>query len=115
MSAAPPVAPTRAAVCARLRDIESELRERNGVESLALFGSMARNEARAGSDVDVLVDVRRPVFSHFDLVAIKHLLEDHLGRPVDVIDAARLRPRTPHSALHPTLHAAVVRDRHPVF
>ena len=83
--------------------------------SMTAAPAVARDEAHADSDVDVLVDVHRPVFSHFDLVAIKHLLEDHLGRSVDAIDAARLRPRTPHSALSPTLHAAVVRDRHPVF
>ena len=111
----PPVPPSRDAVCARLRAIEAELRERNGVESLALFGSIARDDGSAGSDVDVLVHVCRPALSHFDLVAIKHVLEDHLGRSVDVMDAARLRPRTPYSALRPALRKAVVRDRHPVF
>ena len=115
MTALPAVAPSRAAVCARLREIETELRERRGVESLALFGSMARDEAGADSDIDVLVDVRHPGFSHVELVAIKHLLEDHLGRAVDIMDAARLHPRTPYSALPPALHAAVQRDRHPVF
>ena len=44
-----------------LGEHESELRERFGVKSLALFGSVARNEASASSDVDLLVEFDRPI------------------------------------------------------
>ena len=67
-----------------LRNDESELRSRFGVKSLALFGSVARDEATAGSDVDVLVDFDRPI-SLFNLVALREHLEEVLGaRKVDV-------------------------------
>ncbi len=45
----------RAEVIARLKAIEPALRQR-GVAALYLFGSHARDEARAGSDVDIFVD-----------------------------------------------------------
>ena len=58
---------------------------------MAAACAIARDEARADCDVDALVDVRRPVFSHFDLVAIKHLLEDRQGGSVAgaIIGSAR--------------------------
>ncbi len=63
-----------------------------GVASLALFGSLARDEARAGSDADVLVTFSVPVT--FDLfMDLKFFLEDLLGMPVDLGTAQSLRPR----------------------
>ena len=53
---------------------KSELDEKFGVESLSLFGSVARNEARADSDVDLLVEFNRPV-GLFGLIALQNFLE----------------------------------------
>jgi predicted nucleotidyltransferase len=54
-----------------------------GVKSLALFGSVARGEARHDSDVDVLVEFDRPT-GLFGLVALQLRLEELLGNPVDL-------------------------------
>ena len=54
-----------------------------GVKSLALFGSVARGEARPDSDVDLLVEFDRPV-GLFGLVALQLRLEELLGCPVDI-------------------------------
>jgi uncharacterized protein len=54
-----------------------------GVKSLALFGSVARGEARADSDVDLLVEFDRPT-GLFGLVALQKRLEELLGCSVDV-------------------------------
>jgi len=54
-----------------------------GVKSLALFGSVARGEARPGSDVDLLVEFNRPV-GLFGLIAMQQRLEELLGCPVDL-------------------------------
>ena len=54
-----------------------------GVKSLALFGSVARGEARPDSDVDLLVEFDRPV-GLFGLVALQLRLEELLGYPVDI-------------------------------
>ena len=62
-----------------------------GVSSLWLFGSAGRDELDSASDVDVLVELERPLgaFEFFDL---RDLLADVLGRPVDVVTPAALRP-----------------------
>jgi uncharacterized protein len=64
--------------------------ERFGVESLRLFGSVARGEAAADSDVDLLVSFRAsPTFSAY--MKLRIFLEDLLGVPVDLITESGLR------------------------
>jgi predicted nucleotidyltransferase len=65
-----------------LRQNRAEL-DSYGVKSLALFGSVARGEARVGSDVDLLVEFNRPV-GLFGLVGLQQRLEELLGCPVDI-------------------------------
>jgi predicted nucleotidyltransferase len=62
-----------------------ELRREYGVKSLALFGSVARNEATDASDVDVLVEFEQPV-SLFGLIDVQLHLQELLGVPkVEVV------------------------------
>jgi len=63
-----------------------------GVKSLALFGSVARDEARLDSDVDLLVEFNRPV-GLFGLFKLQDALEKLLGCPVDLGTSASLKPR----------------------
>ena len=68
-----------------------ELEERFGISSLALFGSVARDEAGPDSDVDVLVEFREtPGLSQY--MGLKFWLEDHLGRRVDLVMDKALKP-----------------------
>jgi uncharacterized protein with HEPN domain/predicted nucleotidyltransferase len=65
----------------------------HGVTRLAVFGSTARNEARADSDVDVLVDIDwRRRFSLFDWAGLELTLRDLLGREVEVAMRQSLKP-----------------------
>ena len=61
-----------------------------GVQSLALFGSVARDEARLDSDVDLLIEFSRPV-GLFTFIAVKEHLEQALGRRVDLVTRAGLK------------------------
>jgi predicted nucleotidyltransferase len=63
-----------------------------GVKSLALFGSVARDEAGPESDIDVLVDIRRPM-GLFGFSAIHLRLEEIFGCRVDLVTEAGMRPR----------------------
>jgi uncharacterized protein len=68
----------------RLLASHGEELKRFGVRSLGVFGSVARNEARMESDVDLLVDFEEPpTFDRYATVA--NYLEDLLGRPVDLV------------------------------
>ncbi|MBN1189274.1 MAG: nucleotidyltransferase domain-containing protein [Dehalococcoidales bacterium] len=60
-----------------LKRNQTELRSL-GVRSLALFGSVARNEASLQSDVDLLVEIERPM-GLFGLLRIQHFIEQLLG------------------------------------
>lgn len=66
-----------------LRAHKALLERRFGISEIALFGSFARDQADARSDVDVLVTfTSRPDWkSYFGAQAY---LEDLLGRPVDL-------------------------------
>lgn len=83
----------RDAVIAILRAHESELKAA-GVVRLSLFGSMARDAARAESDIDLLAafDAARPL-SLLDVLRIENQLADLLGQPVDLIEEGTLKPR----------------------
>jgi predicted nucleotidyltransferase len=75
-----------------LRAHRDELREKFGVKSLALFGSMARDEATHTSDIDLLVEFDRPV-SLFDLIGVQLDLQGLLGVPkVDVVMREAIYP-----------------------
>lgn len=61
-----------------------------GVRSLALFGSVARGEERADSDVDLLVTFEGP--ATFDqYIDLKFFLEELIGRRVDLVTEGGLR------------------------
>lgn len=64
---------------------------RRGARNLRLFGSRARGEPGAGSDVDLLVELE-PGRSLLDLVGLSQDLEELLGRRVDVVTDAGLSP-----------------------
>ena len=65
---------------------------RFGVKSLLLFGSVARDEAAEGSDVDLLVRFEIPPgFSSF--MKLRIFLEDLLGANVDLVTEKGLRDR----------------------
>ncbi len=62
------------------------------VKSLAVFGSVARGEARSKSDVDILVEFSNtPDFDRY--MDLKFFLEDLLKRRVDLVTPDVLRPR----------------------
>lgn len=63
-----------------------------GVRSLSLFGSVARDEARSDSDVDILVELEPPItFDRY--MEIKYYLEDQLGTQVDLVSWRSLKPQ----------------------
>ncbi|MCS7273299.1 MAG: nucleotidyltransferase family protein [Fimbriimonadales bacterium] len=73
-----------------LRPHRHTLHKRFGVERLALFGSVTRDEAHAESDIDLLVRFRTaPGYDGY--FALKCFLEEVLGKPVDLVMEGALR------------------------
>jgi uncharacterized protein len=81
----------RAQALEMLAQSKPTLVARFGVTDIALFGSTARDAARADSDVDVLVTFDGPATSEL-YFGVQFFLEDLLGRPVDLVTSKALRP-----------------------
>ena len=93
-------------VVQRLKATEPELRRR-GVAHLSLFGSLARGEAKDDSDIDIAVEIEAGrSFSVIRMEDTRLLLEDVLGRPVDLGEVESFRP---------TVRAAFEQDQVRVF
>ncbi len=88
-----------------LRTHEAELRRR-GVLHAAVFGSVVRGEARADSDIDVLVDLdpERPM-GLFEYARLKLYIGELLGGGADVVNRKTLKPLLRDGILHEAIHA----------
>ncbi len=78
------------AIYAELRAIYPKLQARYPLRQMALFGSMARGDATARSDVDVLVEVDPSI--GLRMVDLADELEAHLQRKVDLISSRAVQP-----------------------
>ena len=83
-----------------LRQRQGAWRQRYQLQRIGLFGSTARNEATAQSDVDVWVEL--DPLTPYATVHLKQELEVLLQRPVDLV---RLRER-----MNPALRQAILRE-----
>ncbi|HEX2203244.1 MAG TPA: nucleotidyltransferase family protein [Longimicrobium sp.] len=87
-----------------IRAQEEKLKRDFGVRTISLFGSVARDEAAPGSDVDVLVEFEKATFAGY--MGLKFFLEELLGTSVDVATPGSLRPRVRASVLREALLVA---------
>jgi len=71
--------------------ILKELAEQRGFTDLAVFGSVARREARPDSDIDLLVRPPEGTTIKY-LRALGELFEAVLGHPVDLVSYGGLKP-----------------------
>ena len=67
------------------------LAEDRGYARLAAFGSVARHQARPDSDIDLVVEAPEGT-STFDFLRFRQLLEQVLGREIDLIEYGGLKP-----------------------
>lgn len=94
---------TKQQVIDRLVAHREEL-QAQGVKSLGLFGSVARGEAVQASDVDVVVELNRPM-GLFGLSDVKYLIQQILGvQKVDLITRGGIHPALKDVILGETVH-----------
>jgi len=81
----------REQILAFLRDHKDELQERFGVTRLGLVGSYARGDAKADSDIDIVVRLHSDnTFRSF--FGLLHFLQDNLHTDIDLATEASLKP-----------------------
>ena len=87
-----------------LRDGKSLL-DAFGVSRVFLFGSFARDEGRDDSDVDLLVEFNRPI-GLFAFARLQRELGERIGRPVELVTPAALKPQLRERILREAVIAA---------
>ncbi len=75
---------TRDEVLSQLRKHKPELEKRFGVANMLLYGSVARDEATADSDINLLVSFDGPTTSE-RFFGVQFYVEDLLEHPVDLV------------------------------
>ena len=66
-----------------LRDFKRNNAEKYGIQEIGVFGSVARNDARVDSDVDICIKMKTP--DAFMLVHIKEDIENLVKKHVDIV------------------------------
>ena len=93
---------TKSFILKQLRNLNSTLISEFKVKSIGIFGSYSRNEQKNDSDVDILVEFRKPV-TFFEYLHLEDFLAEKLGVKVDLVTRDALKP-----ALKPTILRDVI-------
>lgn len=94
------------AVIEKISSIQRELDEKYTVKRIGVFGSFARGDEKAESDVDIVVQLAEPTFDHY--MDLKFRLEEVLQRPVDLVLEDSIKKR-----LKPIIKREVVYAQRP--
>ncbi|MEW5901216.1 MAG: nucleotidyltransferase family protein [Acidobacteriota bacterium] len=70
---------------------KQELREKYGVREIGIFGSYVRNDNRKNSDIDILVELEKPM-GFFKFIKLERYLSELLGTKVDLVTKNALKP-----------------------
>lgn len=98
---------TREEALQRIRETFPVLQEAYGLNSIDIFGSVARNEAQPGSDIDLLVSFQPgKVCGYFSFFHLQQELEAVLGVRVDLVTPDALKIQMKASILAEAIHAA---------
>ncbi|WP_421996737.1 nucleotidyltransferase family protein [Reyranella sp.] len=89
----------------RLIDLHRSELASVGVRRLGVYGSVARDEAREDSDIDILVEFEETP-DLFQMAALRDRLCEILGRPVDLATPRGLKPRLRDRVLNEVRYAA---------
>jgi predicted nucleotidyltransferase len=91
-----------------IRILRQELKglvDRYNISALSVFGSVARDEAREDSDIDILVEFSQPV-GLFEFIDLQQNLEALLDHKVDLGTLRSLKPRIKEQVLEEAIRVA---------
>jgi predicted nucleotidyltransferase len=70
---------------------KKELQEKYGLQEIGIFGSYARGDQEENSDIDMLVEVVRPM-GFVKFIKLENRLSEILGIKVDLVIKKALKP-----------------------
>lgn len=73
-----------------LQSNKRRLSEKYGVSVMAIFGSYVRGQQREESDIDILVDFKKPIGIEF--IDLANELEVLLNKKVDLVSLKGIKP-----------------------
>jgi predicted nucleotidyltransferase len=94
----------REEIIAKLRALKAELARESHVAAIAVFGSVARDEAREDSDIDILVEFDK-VPDIFSFLRLQDQLSERLGKRVDLVTKRGLHPALRDRILEEAVYA----------
>lgn len=89
----------------KIKKIASPFFKSYGVKRAAIFGSMARGDAKRMSDIDILIEFKDKK-SLLDLVALELDLAKQYGRKVDMVT---------YNSLHPLLRDHILKEQRIIY
>jgi hypothetical protein len=87
----------------KILEVNREALRAQGVRSLGLFGSVARGDDTATSDLDFVVQFDRKSFDNY--MEVKAFLENLFGCRVDLVIESAIKPRLRTTILQEAVHA----------
>jgi len=70
---------------------KGDLKSEYGVKEIGIFGSYVRGEQRAISDIDILIELERPI-GFIKFLKLEKRISDLLGVKVDLVTKKALKP-----------------------
>lgn len=86
----------------KLKENKQILKEKFFVEKIGYFGSYARGEQTEDSDIDILVELSKPL--GWDFIDLKEFLEEILDREVDLVTVKALKPQLKDQILNEVIY-----------
>ena len=74
-----------------LKEYKKELEEKYNVKSIAIFGSYVRGTQTKESDIDILVEFKKPI-TLIQFIKLENYLSELLGLKVDLVMKKSLKP-----------------------
>ena len=81
----------------------NELEESYSVKRIGIFGSIAKGKSTSKSDVDIIVEFKKPI-GFFKFIDLETFLSGKLKRKVDLATKKALRPTIKNSILETTVY-----------
>jgi len=97
---------TRDQILSFISQNKKMLREKYHITRIGLFGSYAREEQKATSDIDLLVEFEENTQDLYDLkIQIKDFFRNKFGIETDICREKYIKPRIKKTILKETLYA----------
>ena len=74
-----------------IRDNKKILSDKYFVSKIGVFGSYSRGQATSNSDIDIIVDINKPI-GFFQFLEMEELLSKVLNNKVDLVSSKALKP-----------------------